>query len=154
MQGWSAKGRHLESRNISSEAGAVMDEQLRALADLRSSIRHFVEFSERAATRVGLQPQQHQLLLQVAGAAEGVRTTVGYVAERLRLRHHSMVELSKRCEEAGLLYREPDPTNRRLVILRPTPRALRLLRKLSRDHARELHERGPELMRTLAAVTS
>jgi GAF domain-containing protein len=42
------------------------------------------------------------LLLQLAGAPAGVETTVSYAAERLGLRHHTVVELSKRCEDAGL----------------------------------------------------
>ena len=40
---------------------------LRTLADFRFELREFLYFSECAAVEAGLQPQQHQLLLQVAG---------------------------------------------------------------------------------------
>jgi hypothetical protein len=38
------------------------------LAKFRREIRRFLQFSEEAAAAAGLQPQQHQLLLQVSGA--------------------------------------------------------------------------------------
>ena len=128
------------------------EQRLRALAEFRYKLRGFLLFSEEAAVRFGLQPQQHQLLLQVAGASEGAATTVGYAAERLGLRHNSVVELSKRCEEAELLTREHDDPDRRRVLLRVTEKGRALLDALSLDHAHELHELGPQLIRTLAAL--
>jgi hypothetical protein len=70
---------------------------LRTLAEFRYELRQFLHFSECAATEAGLQPQQHQLLLQVAGAPEGETVTIAYAAQRLSLRHHSVVELAKSC---------------------------------------------------------
>jgi DNA-binding MarR family transcriptional regulator len=122
---------------------------VRALAEFRFTLRKFLHFSEGAATRVGLTPQQHQLLLQIAGAPKGTVTSVGYLAERLALRHHSMVELGNRCEEAGLIVRKSDPDNRRHVVLKLTAEGNRILRKLSADHARELNELGPQLVAAL-----
>jgi DNA-binding MarR family transcriptional regulator len=89
--------------------------------------------------------------LQIAGAPGGTVTTVGYLAERLVLRHHSVVELSTRCEEAGLIVRRQDARDARRVVLQLTPSGDRLLRQLSEDHARELHELGPQLIRSLKA---
>ncbi len=65
--------------------------KLQTLADFRYVLRQFLHFSEQAATTAGLHPQQHQLLLQIAGASIGTETTVSYIAERLGLRHHSAV---------------------------------------------------------------
>ena len=59
------------------------DALLRTLADFRFELRRFLHFSEIAATEEGLHPQQHQLLLQVAGAPEGTVVTIAYAAERL-----------------------------------------------------------------------
>ena len=127
--------------------------QIRALAEFRFTLRSFLHFSEEAATRVGLTPQQHQLLLQIAGAPEGAVTSVGYLAERLALRHHSAVELGNRCEQAGLVVRKKDPDNRRHVVLKLTAEGNRLLRKLSMDHTRELTELGPRLATALEMIT-
>ena len=129
------------------------ERRIQELAEFRFALRRFLHFSEEAATRVGLTPQQHQLLLQIAGAPKGTVTAVGYLAERLALRHHSVVELGNRCEEAGLIVRASDPENRRHVVLKMTAEGNRLLRKLSSDHARELNELGPQLAAALKALT-
>jgi DNA-binding MarR family transcriptional regulator len=126
--------------------------RLQVLAEFRHQLRLFLHFSEAAAAKFGLQPQQHQLLLQIAGRPEGVAATVGYVAERLGLRHNSVVELSMRCEEAGLIRRTHGDNDRRCVLLELTPKGLRTLEALSLDHARELNELAPQLIRTLTAI--
>jgi DNA-binding MarR family transcriptional regulator len=127
-------------------------ERLRTLAEFRYSLRQFLLFSEQRAEQAGLQPQQHQLLLQIAGAAEGVDTTVSYAAERLGLRHHSVVELSNRCEEAGLLQRLHEAADRRRVKLEVTAQGHRVLRALSADHERELRELLPRLVESLSLI--
>ncbi len=127
---------------------------IEALAEFRFTLRKFLHFSEEAATRVGLTPQQHQLLLQIAGAPKGTVTAVGYLAERLALRHHSVVELGNRCEEAGLIVRKSDPENRRHVVLKLTAEGNRILRKLSADHARELNVLRPQLVAAFKALSS
>ena len=125
------------------------EQQVHALADFRFALRKFLHFSEAAAMQAGLTPQQHQLLLQIEGASAGTVTAVGYLAERLVRRHHSVVELSDRCEEAGLIVRMRDPHNRRQVVLELTGAGNRVLAELSAVHARELTELGPELIDAL-----
>lgn len=132
----------------------VLEPCIQALAEFRFTLRKFLHFSEEAATRVGLTPQQHQLLLQIAGAPKGTVTAVGYLAERLALRHHSVVELGNRCEEAGLIVRKSDPENRRHVVLKLTAEGNRILRKLSADHARELNVLRPQLVAAFKALSS
>lgn len=125
---------------------------LRALAEFRYQLRCFTLFSEQAAQSVELQPQQHQLLLQIAGSEDEFPVTVSYAAERLGLCHNSMVELVNRCAKQDLLTRIPDPIDGRRVILRITPKGRRLLLSLSEHHARELDEFGPQLIRALNRV--
>jgi DNA-binding MarR family transcriptional regulator len=131
---------------------SVPPSQLKTLAEFRHQLRRFLQFSENAAQKLGLQPQQHQLLLQIAGAPDGTPTTVGYVAERLGLRHNTAVELSNRCEEAGLIKRKPGADDRRRVLLELTLKGKRVLDSLSIDHARELNELAPQLVRTLTEL--
>ena len=128
------------------------DPLLRTLADFRYELRRFLHFSECAALEVGLQPQQHQLLLQVAGAAEGTAVTIAYAAERLGLKHNSAVELVDRSVREGLLTRKADAGDKRRAILHITHRGRQLLGRLSGDHARELNELGPRLGRTLRQI--
>jgi len=126
--------------------------KLQTLAEFRYALRQFLQFSEQAAAEAGLHPQQHQLLLQIAGATDGVETTISYAAERLGLRHHSVVELSKRCEESGWIRRRHDIADRRCVVLQVTAEGQRVLGTLAEDHARELHDLMPRLVRTLTHI--
>ena len=122
---------------------------MRTLAEFRFELRCFLHFSETAALEAGLQPQQHQLLLQVAGAPEGTTVTIAYVAERLGLKHNSAVELVDRSESEGLLVRTKDAADKRRAILRLTRKGKLILGRLSDDHARELNELAPRLAKTL-----
>jgi DNA-binding MarR family transcriptional regulator len=132
----------------------LLEERLRLqnLAEFRYELRQFLHFSESCAAEAGLHPQQHQLLLQLAGAPDEVDTTVSYAAERLGLRHHTVVELSKRCEEAGLIHRNQDLNDRRRIQLQVTAKGQRVLRVLSEDHERELNELGPRLIQALSRI--
>ncbi|HEX4286750.1 MAG TPA: MarR family transcriptional regulator [Terracidiphilus sp.] len=125
---------------------------LAALASFRYELRRFLHFSETAALEAGLQPQQHQLLLQVAGATEEAQVTIGYVAERLALKHNSAVELTDRSEREDLLERTADARDKRCAILRLTRKGRRMLERLSDAHARELHELAPRLVGALEGV--
>jgi DNA-binding MarR family transcriptional regulator len=124
------------------------------LAEFRYRLRGFLHFSEQAATAAGLQPQQHQLLLQIAGAPAGAVPTIAYAAERLGLRHNSVVELANRSEDEGLLERVSDEVDARRVLLRVTPRGNRVLHKLAAHHRSELEIMGPALIEVLTAIAS
>src|SRR5215475_7745241 len=86
---------------------AEVDLDYRALSELRHQIRKFLTFSEREARAAGLEPQQHQLLLAVKGLPESTRPTVSALAERLCLRHHTVVGLVDRLSTAKLVARRP-----------------------------------------------
>jgi DNA-binding MarR family transcriptional regulator len=131
---------------------SVDRKRMQTLSEFRYAIRQFLQFSEQRAIDAGLHPQQHQLLLHLAGSQEGAQTTVSFAAERLGLRHHSVVELSKRCEEAGLIRREQSEEDRRVVVLTLTAEGQQIIRSLSEDHERELSVHLPALMRSLSEI--
>lgn len=127
-------------------------DDIQLLAKFRREIRRFLQFSEQAAAAAGLQPQQHQLLLQISGAPDDTLVTIGYMADVMSLRHHSVVELSKRCELAGLVRRTHDPNDRRCVVLELTTKGHRALRQLSDVHAQQLLELAPSLIEALRRI--
>jgi DNA-binding MarR family transcriptional regulator len=124
-------------------------DDFRALAEFRYQIRRFLHFSEKAALARGLSPQQHQLLLALKGLPEGIEPTIGNLAERLHLRHHSAVELTNRLAANGLVRKLKDHADRRQVLLQITQRGERALRQLSLAHRAQLQSAGKTLIRSV-----
>jgi DNA-binding MarR family transcriptional regulator len=133
---------------------ATTDLLIPTLANFRYELRRFLTFSEGAALGAGLQPKQHQLMLQVAGASPETVVTISYAAERLGLKHNSAVELVDRSVREGMLERTQDTTDRRRAVLRLTRKGRQVLRRLSNDHARELNELAPRLIAALEHIRS
>ena len=123
------------------------------LAEFRYQIRGFLKFSERAASKMGLRPQQHQALLAIKGAP-GEHVTIGILAERLGVRHNSTVELIDRLIVNGLVERRRNPRDRREVLIDLTKRAERILAKLSLAHRNEIRKLAPLLIGLLAPFES
>ena len=120
-----------------------------ALAEFRYQIRRFLHFSEQVAREAGLEPQQHQLLLALKGLPEGRKATIGELAERLQIQHHSTVELIDRMVERDLIQRSRDDEDQRRVFIKLTPQGQEVLRKLSLLHRTELQTTGPALVQAL-----
>lgn len=121
-----------------------------ALSQFRYLIRCFMEFSQEAAKAEGLTPRQHQALLAIRGFRGGGPVTIGDLAERLRLRHHTTVELVDRLSDAGLVERVLDPADQRRVLLELTGRAAGHLAELSAVHLDELSRIEPLLKQVLS----
>ena|ERR1700691_2417151 len=81
-------------------------EMMRELAWFRYNLRRFLHFSERAARACGVTPQQHQLMLGIAGFTEDGRATISELAEFLQERNNSVVGLVERAAESGLVLGE------------------------------------------------
>ncbi|WP_267356463.1 MULTISPECIES: helix-turn-helix domain-containing protein [unclassified Methylobacterium] len=133
-------------------AETLSSEQYAALADFRFRLRRFLAFSEAAAGRAGLPPQQHQALLTLAGHVGRNPATVGLLAEQLLIAPHSAAELVARMVEAGLLSKTRAAEDRRRSELALTPRAEALLRTLTAAHLGELRGLAPALTEALASA--
>jgi DNA-binding MarR family transcriptional regulator len=125
--------------------------QYEALAEFRYQIRRFQRFSEEVAREAELEPQQHQLLLAIKGSPDE-RLSIGAVAERLQIVHHSAVELVARASTRGLVERVRGEADRRQVFVTLTPHGAEALRELSAAHHREMQTAAPELIRILQQV--
>jgi DNA-binding MarR family transcriptional regulator len=124
----------------------------RALAEFRYELRKFIHFSEQTARAAGIEPQQQQLLLVIKGMPEGKLPTISYIAERLRLQHHSTVELVDRLEERELVTRHRDDMDQRRVLIQITPQGEEVLQELSLHNLEELQMAAPSLVRSLNAL--
>ncbi len=122
------------------------------LAAFRYALRQFLHFSEEAAGAVGLTPQQHQALLTIKGYPGRDYMTIGELAERLCIRHHSAVGLVDRLEAQNLVARRGAEADRRRVYVTLTPHGLSVLERLSTVHRAELRRIGPQLSQLLAQL--
>ena len=116
-----------------------------SLLAFRTALRRFNHWSEQQAKKVGLTHAQHQLLLAVKGHSGSQAPTIGDVAEHLLLRHHSAVELVNRAQAAGLVERQRDSTDGRIVRLRLTAKGEECLEQLTALHVAELQQLSPLL---------
>jgi DNA-binding MarR family transcriptional regulator len=127
-------------------------DQYQALAEFRYQIRRFLRLSEEAAAEAGVEPRQYQFLLALKGLIQQKRVTIRDLAERMQLRHHSVVGLINRLVEGKLIERRRGDHDRRQVYIHLTSRGDELLRRLALYHQGELQASGPALVSALQAL--
>jgi DNA-binding MarR family transcriptional regulator len=123
-----------------------------ALAEFRYQIRRFLHFSEQVVRQAGLKRGQYQLMLAIKGIPAGVRPTIGELASRMQIRHHSAVELVNRLEAGGFAHRTRGQKDRREVLLALTAKGDKVLGELALHHHDELLSAGPELVTVLRRI--
>ena len=125
----------------------------RALGAFRYQIRRFLNFSEEAAKKEGIEPQQHQMLLAIRALEDpSGAPSVGQLAQNLFIRHHSAVGLLDRLAERGLVERSRGTADRRQVQIRLTAAGGQALRRLSWIHREELRQSAPHLVDILRTL--
>lgn len=113
---------------------------LERLSHFRFQLRQFLRVSEDLCREARITPLQYQLLLHVRGMSGRDWANIGELAERLQAKHHGVVALVTRCEQAGLVERRQGTEDRRQVEVHLTARGEKILLRLA-----ELHQ--PELQR-------
>jgi DNA-binding MarR family transcriptional regulator len=133
-------------------AAEITTVEYRALAELRYRIRLFLREGDAVARAAGLEPQQYLLLLAIRGLPEGEEATVRTLAERLALKHHSVVELIDRLEAHGYVVRSRNREDRRRVLVSLLPRGERLLEEVALHRIGELRSNGHQLVRAIGEL--
>ena len=133
-------------------ATAITAEEYRALAELRHRIRLFVREGDAKARAAGLEPQQYLILLAIRGLPESTEATIRVLADRLALKHHSVVEMVDRLEQRGLVRRSRSRDDRRRVLVALLPRGEKLLEEVARDRISELRASGAALVAAIEAL--
>jgi DNA-binding MarR family transcriptional regulator len=111
------------------------------LADFRASLRAFLSDSERVARDWGLTPQRYLLLLLIKGAGDGSeRIRFTDLADRLKLSRNTTTELVGRAEALGLVRRQADSDDKRVVYLCLTEEGERRLAGVLLETDRYRHE--------------
>lgn len=135
---------------MSGQASRPSKEELVARARFRYQLRRFERFSQEACVEAGITMPQYMLLLQVAGWPRRDWALVGELAGCLVLRPNTAVELTSRCEAAGLVMRERDAGDQRKVRVRLTPAGRRIVERIARAHRQELERLLDHMAEALA----
>lgn len=93
-----------------------------ALSAFRSQLAHFLRFSDRAARAAGITPTQYLLLLHLRGFKDRDWASIGELAQCLRASPHGTGALITRCETLGLVRRQRNERDARLVEVHLTAR--------------------------------
>jgi DNA-binding MarR family transcriptional regulator len=120
------------------QATRVRDGDYERLLAVRTRLREFEHWSAEQAVTHGLTANQHQLLLAVRGHPGSAAPTIGEVAAYLMVRHNTAVELVDRAQELGLLARQRDTHDHRVVRLSLTRAGQARIAALSEAHLEEL----------------
>jgi DNA-binding MarR family transcriptional regulator len=128
-----------------AEPEPLTKQDFEALAEFRFGIRRYLRFSEETVRSHGLTPQHYQLLLALKGFPGREWATMRELADRLQLRHHSVVELVNRAQKQGLVLRAPHPPDARAVQVQLTEDGQSILARLSALHLDELRRMGTAL---------
>lgn len=107
-------------------------------SQFRYELRRFLRFGEEAARAAGITAVQHHLMLHTQGFPGRDWASVGELAERLQTQPHGVVALVTRCEEAGLVRRQANAQDGRLVEVHLTARGKRLVGILAAQHQAQL----------------
>lgn len=122
----------------SADGQPLTKQEFEALARFRFGIRQYLRFSEETVRRHGVTPQQYQLMLALKGFPGRDWAVVRELAERLQLRHHSVVELIDRAQAQGLVERTSDPDDARAVRIVLSEEGEQVLGRLSALHRDQL----------------
>jgi DNA-binding MarR family transcriptional regulator len=106
----------------------------------RVTLRRFLRWSEEQAAEAGLTPAQHQLLVAIKGHPGPLPPAIREIADYLLLQSHSAVGLVDRAEAAGVVRRQPDPDDGRVVRVQLTEKGDQLVTRLTKAHLAELHK--------------
>jgi len=128
----------VERKSRTASGKVVPSSLILRQAWFRYQLRRFLRFSEQAARALDLTPQQHQLLLGVAGYTGRGWATISELSEFLQQRHNAVVGLVERGVRKGLVRKEPGVDDRRFVRVFPTANGLAVLEKLASLHRDEL----------------
>ncbi len=123
----------------------ITSEEYRALAELRYRIRLFLREGDATAHAQGLETQQYQMLLAIRGLENGELATIGKLAKKLAIKHHSAVELIDRLEKHGFVRRFRDKEDRRQVRVLLLPRGEKALAAVVKERISELRASGAAL---------
>jgi DNA-binding MarR family transcriptional regulator len=109
-----------------------LKEYFRGIAQARYTVRRVFRIVDEQARRAGLDPLQHQALIQIFGAGEAA-LRVNDVAERLDIAPAFASRLVRELAAKGLVSRDASDTDRRITLVSVSDAGRELLAQIDRD---------------------
>jgi DNA-binding MarR family transcriptional regulator len=123
------------------------------LAGVRRALRQFLRFSESAATSAGITTQQYQAMLAIRASRKRA-LAMKDLAEEMLIRPNGAVQLVDRLETIGMVRRDSDDRDRRVVVVSLTELGNRVIAVLAADHTAELVRHRSLLVESLRRLRS
>lgn len=101
---------------------------VQAIAHARFVIRRVMKILDEQAREYGLEPLQHQVLLQVYGSEDGM--AVSKIGDKLEIVPAFASRLIRQLEALGLVWRAPHESDKRVVMVRATADGVERLRAI------------------------
>lgn len=124
----------MDSRNLRPLDKEGLERQSR----FRYELRRFLRFGEDAARAAGVTAVQYHLMLHTQAFPGRDWASIGELAERLQTQPHGVLALVDRCEQAGLVRRQGNKEDGRLVEVHLTAKGRRLVAELAAQHQAQL----------------
>lgn len=124
----------MDSRKLRPLDKAGLERQ----SQFRYELRRFLRFGEEAARAAGVTAVQYHLMLHTQAFPGRDWASIGELAERLQTQPHGVVALVSRCEEAGLVRRQDNKEDGRLVEVHLTAKGRRCVERLASEHQAQL----------------
>jgi len=121
-----------------------------ALATFRYNLRKFLRFSKQfLASTAQLTPEQYEALLALKTFASDDGMLVGQLSERLQVKHHTAVALTKRLVARKLITKQRGRADRRHVYVKLTEPGSALLEVLAAVHRDAIRVHSSEMIKAL-----
>jgi DNA-binding MarR family transcriptional regulator len=111
--------------------GNALEQYFHGIAEARYVVRKIFRVVDEQAKVAGLEPLEHQALIQILGATEPLR--VIDLSERLDIAPAFASRLAKQLEDRDLVVRSASADDRRSKYLSPTPHTRELLAEIDEN---------------------
>jgi DNA-binding MarR family transcriptional regulator len=143
----------LSQLNLSNPSPPIDEDGYAGLAGVRRALRQFLSFSEVAATSAGITTQQYQAMLAIRASRERA-LAMKDLADELLIKPHGAVQLVDRLEVIGMVRRDSNDRDRRVVVVSLTELGQRVIAVLAAEHMAELVAHRPLLVESLRRLKS
>jgi DNA-binding MarR family transcriptional regulator len=141
-----------KARNARGKSGPTQPD-LEALASFRHALRQLLATADIELESYGLGPRRYQAMLAIQAHRTDAYISIGELAQLLLIRNNTAAELVKRLEQAGLVRKWYDPSDRRRALLALSEEGRTKLGEIATAQLQRLHESRAALMAIFSLPT-